>query len=251
MAVADVSELRGRPLGRVLVKMGQITRDQVHEALAVQKEKGGPIGQILVDLGYIDDRSRSLALAFQAGMEFVDLTSMDIPEDVIRQVPSQMANAYKIIPIDYSQEANHLTVALASPDNFRATDDLRTLMDFTVTAKIADSEALDAALMKYYEVEPESIGELINEIAGDEQLAALENRGESIDLETIREAADSNPVKRLVNMGLLEAIRNRACRCCRRCAAKAWSCVCWTAPTFSWISSVWACAKMTSASSGS
>ena len=59
-------------------------------------------------------------------------------------------------------------------------------------------------------MEPESIGELINEIAGDEQLQALENRGESIDLETIREAADSNPVKRLVNMVLLEAIRNRA-----------------------------------------
>jgi len=38
----------------------------------------------------------------------------------------------------------------------------------------------------------------------------LENRGESIDLETIKEAAESNPVKRLVNMVLLEAIRNRA-----------------------------------------
>jgi type IV pilus assembly protein PilB len=59
-------------------------------------------------------------------------------------------------------------------------------------------------------VEPESIGELINEIAGDEQLAVLEDRGESIDLETIKEMADANPVKRLVNMVLLEAIRNRA-----------------------------------------
>ncbi len=205
-----VAELRGRPLGRVLLKMGQITRDQIHEALGVQKEKGGPIGQILVDLGYIDDQSRSLALAFQAGMEFVDLTAMDIPEDVIKQVLPQMANAYKIVPVDYDEESNHLTVALASPDNFRATDDLQTLMGFRVTAKIADPEALNGALMKYYDVEPESIGELINEIAGDEQLAALENRGESIDLETIRQAADSNPVKRLVNMVLLEAIRNRA-----------------------------------------
>ncbi len=205
-----VAELRGRPLGRVLLKMGQITRDQIHEALGVQKEKGGPIGQILVDLGYIDDQSRSLALAFQAGMEFVDLTAMDIPEEVIKQVLPQMANAYKIVPVDYDEESNHLTVALASPDNFRATDDLQTLMGFRVTAKIADPEALNGALMKYYDVEPESIGELINEIAGDEQLAALENRGESIDLETIRQAADSNPVKRLVNMVLLEAIRNRA-----------------------------------------
>ncbi len=206
----NVDELRGRPLGRVLVKMGNVTRKQVYEALAVQKEKGGPIGQILLDLGYIDDKTRTRALAFQAGMEFVDLGAVEIPESVISQIPSQMANAYKVVPIRYDQEQNHLTVALGSADNFRATDDLRTLMGFNITASIADEDALNAALLNYYDVEPESIGELINEIAGDEQLAALENRGESIDLETIREAASSNPVKRLVNMVLLEAIRNRA-----------------------------------------
>ena len=210
MAEYDIDALRGRPLGRVLVKMGQVTRDQVHEALGIQKEKGGPIGQILVDLGYIDDATRNLALAFQAGMGYVDLASMEIPDEVTRQIPSQMANTYKVVPVAYDAGDNHLTVALASPDNFHAVDDLRTLMGFKVTAKIADAPALETALARYYDVEPESIGELINEIAGDEQLARLENRGESIDLETIREAADSNPVKRLVNMVLLEAIRNRA-----------------------------------------
>ena len=207
---ANIEELKGRPLGRVLVKMGIITRDQVHEALEVQKKRGGPIGQILVDLGHIDEKARTLSLAYQAGMEYVDLQSIDVPEDVIKQIPSQMATAYKIVPLDYDEATNHIVVALASADNFRATDDLRTLMGFDVTAKIADPDQLDAALVKYYDVEPESIGELINEIAGDEHLAVLENRQESIDLETIREMAEANPVKRLVNMVLLEAIRNRA-----------------------------------------
>jgi type IV pilus assembly protein PilB len=190
--------------------MGKVTRDQVHEALAVQHEKGGPLGQILVDLGYIDDRTRNLALGFQAGMSFIDLTTMDIPDEVVALIPAQMANAYKVVPVAYELDGNHLTVAVASPDNFRATDDLRTLMGYRVTSRITDPEMLDAALMKHYDAEPESVAELINEIAGDEVLSALENRGESIDLETIREAADSNPVKRLVNMVLLEAIRNRA-----------------------------------------
>ncbi|MHC4983329.1 MAG: GspE/PulE family protein [Planctomycetota bacterium] len=206
----NVADLRGRPLGRVLVKMGKITRDQVHEALAVQKGKGGPLGQILIDLGYIDERVRMLALAYQAGMEYVDLQSVEVDEEVIKQIPAQMAKAYKIVPVDYDEGANHLVIALASADNFRATDDLRTLMGYRITPRITEPEQMEAALMKYYEVEPESIGELINEIAGDEQLSLLENRGESIDLETIREMADASPVKRLVNMVLLEAIRNRA-----------------------------------------
>ncbi len=206
----NIQDVKGRPLGRILVKLGKITRNQVHEALEVQKEKGGPIGQILIDLGYIDEQSRSLALAYQAGMEYVDLHSIEIPDEVIKQIPAHMANAYKVVPVQYDEDNHRLVVALASPDNFRATDDLRTLMGFNVEARIAEPELLDAALMNYYDVEPESIGEIINEIAGDEHLALLEDRTESIDLETIREMADANPVKRLVNMVLLEAIRNRA-----------------------------------------
>jgi len=206
----DVSELRGLRLGRILVKMGKITREQVHEALDVQKESGGPLGQILIDLGYIDEKTRTLSLAYQVGMEYVELQSLEVPADVVEKIPAQMANAYKVVPLEYDPVSNELIVALGSADNFRATDDLQTLMGFRVRAKIADPEQLDMTLLKYYDVEPESIGEIINEIAGDDQLAQLEDRGESIDLDTIREMAEANPVKRLVNMVLLEAIRNRA-----------------------------------------
>src|SRR4051812_20394196 len=57
MKMPPIDQLKGRPLGRVLIKMGRLTREQVHKALAVQadqkKSKGTntPIGQILVDLG--------------------------------------------------------------------------------------------------------------------------------------------------------------------------------------------------------
>ncbi len=207
----NVEELRGRQIGRVLVKMKKITRDQVHEALEVQKHKGGPLGQILIDLGYLDSGTLALGLGFQAGMEFVNLDKIDVADEVIRQIPAQMATAYKVVPVEFDAQHNHLTVAVASADNFQATDDLRTLMGFQVTAKITTQEGLDRALATYYDVgSGESIGDLINELAGDEQLSQLENRGESIDLDTIREMADSNPVKRLLNTVLLQAIRDKA-----------------------------------------
>ena len=206
----NVEQLRGRPVGRVLVKMGKVTREQVHEALDIQKQRSGPLGQILIDLGYIDEAARTFALAFQAGMEFVDLEKIDLPDAVIKVLPAQVATTYKVLPIEYDEAGRRLTVAIGSADNFRAVDDLRTLLSFKVVAKIAEADKLDRKLAQYYSVEPESIGDLINEIAGDDRLAALENRGESIDLDTIREIAESNPIKRLVNMVLLQAIRDRA-----------------------------------------
>jgi type IV pilus assembly protein PilB len=195
--------------------MGKVTREQVAQAMEVQKSRGGPIGQILLDLGYIDEKTRNLALGFQAGMEYIDLEALEIPESVIKQVPAQMAKNYKVLPVDCDLVAKKLVIALASAD-FRAADDLRMLTGFTVVAKIAEAEKLEAALTKHYGLEvaaPMSVGsiaELINEIAGDEQLAQLENRGESIDIETLKGAAEANPVKRLVNLVLSEAIRSRA-----------------------------------------
>jgi type IV pilus assembly protein PilB len=214
--VYNVKELKGRALGRVLLKMGKVTRDQVTQAIDVQKQRGGPIGQILVDLGYVDDNTRNLALGFQAGMEYADLSSVEIAPDVIAQIPAQMANNYKVLPLECDQTGKRLVVALASADNFRAADDLRTLTGFEIVTRIADAEPLEAALAKYYGLDTGpggamgSIGELINEIVGDEQLAQLENRGESIDLDTLKDAAEANPVKRLVNMVLMQAIKDRA-----------------------------------------
>jgi hypothetical protein len=37
----STSQLKGRQIGRVLTKMGKITRDQVHEALKLQQAQEG------------------------------------------------------------------------------------------------------------------------------------------------------------------------------------------------------------------
>ncbi len=146
----------------------------------------------------------------QRGMEYVSLDGVDIPPDVVEKVPAQMAKTYHIVPIEYNREQNELTVALDSPDNFRATDDLSTLMGFKVTAKITDRDMLESALTKYYETQDENINELIDEIQGDSFLAEFEGRNQSIDLDELKELSESNPVKKLLNLVLLQAIRDKA-----------------------------------------
>jgi len=65
----DGGEYRGRPLGRILIKMGKLNRTQVGEALEMQKENGKPIGQILIGLGYVSEADVQHALAAQKGPE--------------------------------------------------------------------------------------------------------------------------------------------------------------------------------------
>jgi type IV pilus assembly protein PilB len=97
-----------------------------------------------------------------------------------------------------------------SPDNFRATDDLSTLMGFAVEAKVADEEAITAALDKYYKEEDSIFNELIGEIESDSSLTHFKGRDQSIDLDDLKEMADSGGVKKLLNLVLLQAIRDKA-----------------------------------------
>ena len=206
----DIEQLKGRPLGRVLTKMGKVTREQVVEALDFQKKKGGVIGRILTDLGYVKEMDVNIALAAQKGYELIDLSGINIPKEAIDAVPAQIATTNKVLPISFDPATKKLTLVMTSHENFRAVDDLQSLMGYRVTAKIGDAEQIEKLVGKHYNAAAESLGEVLGELSSDETLQDLKNRGESIDLDTLRDAADSNPVRKLINLVLLQAIKDKA-----------------------------------------
>jgi type IV pilus assembly protein PilB len=194
----------------VLTKMGKVSREQVVEALTFQKSKGGALGRILVDLGYIKTADLNVALAAQLGYEMVSLENRDISKEMIEAVPAQIATTNKVLPIAFDKANKKLTVAMATHENFRALDDLRNLKGYHVDAVLADPEQLDKLIQKHYNAAAEGIADIINDLKNDSAFKDLANRGESLDLDTIKSAADSNPVRKLINLVLLQAIKDKA-----------------------------------------
>jgi len=192
-------------LGEILVSLGKVKIDQVTEALKVQKDKGGAIGAVLVDLGYCDQSDVTAALADQMGLRRVELDDLEIPPEVIEKLDAMTARSYSVVPIEF--DLGRLTVAIADPNNFRAVDELRTLLGYEVVVAVADSAAVVRALDKYY-AQTESVEQVIDELDSTaEWIAEHEN---SIDLEDIRAMSESQPVKKLLNLVLLAAIRDKA-----------------------------------------
>lgn len=210
--VPPVRQLKGRQLGRILIKMRVLTRDKVHACLKIQQKNGGKprLGEIMVEKGLINEEQLMSALAGQRGMEYVDIDSMEIPPDVIEQVSAQVANNYRTVPVSFDRSRNEITVVVESPDNFRATDDLSTLLGMNVTAKISSASAIEEALGRYYTETDDSLNELIGEIEGDFTLNQFEGRDASIDLDELKDLAESSPVKKLLNLVLLQAINDKA-----------------------------------------
>jgi type IV pilus assembly protein PilB len=81
---------------------------------------------------------------------------------------------------------------------------------YNVTAKLADPETLEKQINKYYNTAAESLGDILSELNSDDALKDLKGRGESIDLDSLKDAADSSPVRKLINLVLLQAIKDKA-----------------------------------------
>jgi len=160
-------------------------------------------------MGYITQNDVLEAVAGQAGMRMVQIPG-DIPQTAIEALPAETAHTYQIIPLEFEERTKSITIAMKSPDNFRAVDDLRLLMGFKVNAVVAPADQIEGVLKKKYGGEGPSMASVMAELGESDSLKALSGRGESIDLEELASAAEDNKVIRLLNLVLLQAIKDKA-----------------------------------------
>ncbi len=215
MTRIDPTELAKRKIGRVLTKLGKVSRETVHEALAIQKSgRKLPLGQILIEMGHITERDVQEALAGQAGMSFLNLDEVQFDETIIGSLPPETVMAYQVVPTAYDPKTKKLQVALKSPDNFRAVDDLRLLMGFRVEAVCAPPDQVDAKIKQHYAGHQTSLKDVVGDLSKDAKLGNLASRpvgaAASIDLDAVLEASENNKVITLLNLVLLQAIKDKA-----------------------------------------
>ena len=205
-----VEEMKGRRLGRVLTKLGKVSRDQVHEALEIQKTKRERIGRILIELGYVTEEDILEARAGQAGLRFIHLKELEIDPEILEALPAEAANTFQVVPIEYEPQGKRLTIAMKDPDNFKAIDDLQLLMGFKVSAVVAPQEEVDEVLKAKFSTGQRTMADIYADIGESSAVAAVSGRGDSIDLASLEAAADDNKVIQLLNLVLLQAIRDKA-----------------------------------------
>lgn len=195
-----------RKLGQILIDLGYLNDDQLWDILEEQKQSPGEIiGQVAVRMGQVTQEQVTEALAEQWGMPVVELSETNILPNVLEIVPETMAEIYKIMPI--SLKDNVLTVAMADPQNVAALDDLRNFLGHEVRGAVSTQAAVEEAISRYYSDREETIEDVISDLTTDED-RDLSSRG--YDLASEEELSDAAPIKKLLNMVILLAIRDQA-----------------------------------------
>jgi len=194
-----------KKLGDVLLDGGLITPDQLQRAVSEQKQGGGMLAPTLVKLGFMAESELLDFLSKQYGVPAVDPGKLDVDQEVIDLIPSNIVQKYKIVPI--SLDGQTLTIAMVDPSNLFAVDDIRFLTRKNIRVTVATETAIKQAMDRFYDAGT-GVDEALSEFT-DEAVDLIES-GEDLDIGELESAADQAPVVKLVNLVLVDAIRKGA-----------------------------------------
>ncbi len=194
-------------IGSILVERGVITREQLEEALTLQKQTGERLDRTLVRLGYCRQGDVLRAIGDQFDMPIVDLTEIEPEADILGMLPAQLVYKQNCVPV--SRSNGTLRVATSDPFELSAFDELRLLTGTSIELVLADEEDLHRYIREHYGVAGDTLDALNTaaEFNLDEQasLAAADEETKN-ELEQAQQAS----VIKLVNDLLIEAISERA-----------------------------------------
>lgn len=192
-------------LGGLLLKSGLINEEQLANAVQVQKESNHQkrLGEILVQSKIITEAQLLEILAKQLQIPFVrSINDREIPEDLIKKVPTRFAKKFHILPIGYKDDA--VVVVSSDPLNTTVADDIRLLLEKPIKIAAAASSVIMEAINRSYDrasTADSAIEDLGQGVIDDTALQ------EPVDL---LDSEDEAPIIRLVNSLLFRAVKDRA-----------------------------------------
>ena len=202
-----------RRLGQILIDLGIIDEEQLEAMLAEQAARGGELlGRIGISMSMVTEEQLAEALAEQWSTTVAQLADRPLKGDVLEIVSEPMAQLYRIVPL--TLEGNRLTIASAEPQKIQIADELRVLLGYDIKVCVSTEPEIQKAIEKYYSSATDTVESVVDKLAGDKDLEAAANAAASrdgpIDLTSVEALAESAPVRKLLNMVLLMAIRDGA-----------------------------------------
>ncbi len=203
----EITESRGMLLGEILIKRNVITREQLEEALNLQKEKKGRLGEHLIRLKYAKERDILMALSQQTGIPFQEKLSItDVLPEFIEKLPINYAKKNHVLPLRVSD--SHVVVAISDPLRIFVLDDVASLLGMPVSPVLVSPAVLEDSINRVYDRTQSSAEKMMDDLEEEESLDIIaQELEEPTDL---LESTDEAPIIRLVNSLLYQAVKERA-----------------------------------------
>ena len=105
-------------LRQLLQQIGHIPKEKLNEALLESQKTGKFVGEILEEKGLISNDAILSLLIKQCKTPLVSLLSYSIDREILKIIPHEICDKYKILPID--KLGNTITLAMVNPMDIEA-----------------------------------------------------------------------------------------------------------------------------------
>jgi len=188
-------------IGEFLLSEGIITEEQLSRAVEEQAERGESLGKLLLSKGTISRDDLNRATAAVHGIEFVELRTDEVDESVVHLVPERFVQQYRAIPV--KREGDRLFVAMDSPLNLAARDEIALLTGYVVVPLVTTQKALSLVIQHHFNIESATKQEIVNI-----RMQEIQDSRTKVDVEFFEEAprGEEGAVIRLVDSVIKGAI---------------------------------------------
>ena len=184
-----------KPLHELLLEHGLLSREQLQAAQAEAAKSGHSLKRVLLQRGLMSEGDLSSLVASQAGVTSIDLANYLIKPEAVQLIPEALARKHTVMPV--FKIGDSLTVAVDDPLNVFAIDELCLRTKCEIKTVVASERSTRSAIDQYY-----GAAGTIAEVAQAIQEAALPKQD--------AEAAEEAPIIRLVNLLIMQAMKERA-----------------------------------------
>jgi len=199
----------GERIADVLMEDGLLLPSQLEEVMELQKQQGGRIVKLLTSKGYVTEQDMVISMGRCLDVPPINLPKVHPPDEVANIIPKEIARGYKLAPV--CKLGSKLFVAMADPMNVLAIDDLRQRTKLEIVPMITTEKSIEDALSGVG-----TGGMAMDDImrdAAEEASGGVEEvkeKSDNLDLDKLREQGDEGPVIKVVNMILVQAIKEKA-----------------------------------------
>lgn len=128
-------------LSDMIIELGFAETQHVEAAVEAARSSGETVGRILVREGRLSEDQLARALAARYGLNHIDLDEFAIDPEAANLLPTTSAQRYKAVPVGFEPDGS-LLVAMADPSDSLALSDIAFMTHLEVRAVVAAADRM-------------------------------------------------------------------------------------------------------------
>jgi type IV pilus assembly protein PilB len=187
----------------VLVNLKLLTKEQLDAAKIESVRSSIDLDQTILNMKVLGVEDVVKVKAITTGVPYVDLTSIKVDQNILKNITKEMAKKYQAVPFGFS--GNMLNIAMANPNNIQVIEFVERKSGFRANPYMASEEGINRVIDQYQDLSSE-VGEALRSV---EITPSIDITSENKDIDVGNLVQDA-PVTRAVNTILEYAAKSHA-----------------------------------------